>query len=294
MINQKKISNACLGTANFGSNYGTNKKEAIKKKNIEKIFYYAKENNINFLDTAMNYKNSEKKIGLSKKHNLKIITKLPNIPKKIINVEKWVINKVLISCKRLKTKKLYGILIHNTSQLENKERSKEIYQAFDYLLKKKIVKKIGLSIYEPRELDLFFKEYKFRIIQAPINIFDRRLILSGWGKKLIKNKVEIFARSVFLKGLLLRDFNEIPVNFFKWKQKFLKFEKWIKKKQITKAEACIRFVKSFKEIKKIILGVNDLDQLKENISFLNKQKLIAPKNLAINSGFILNPKKWKI
>ena len=140
----------------------------------------------------------------------------------------------------------------------------------------------------------FFKEYKFRIVQAPMNIFDRRLILSGWGKKLIKNKVEIFARSVFLKGLLLRDFNKIPVNFFKWNQKFLKFEKWIKKEQITKAEACIRFVKSFKEIKRIILGVNDLDQLKENIIFLNEQKLIAPKNLAINSGLILNPKKWKI
>ena len=66
------------------------------------------------------------------------------------------------------------------------------------------------------------------------------------------------------------------------------------KKKITKIEACIRFVKSFKEIDKIILGISDIDQLKENINFFEKQKLIAPKNLTINSGMIINPKKWKI
>ena len=30
MINKKKISNICLGSANFGSSYGINKKKAVK------------------------------------------------------------------------------------------------------------------------------------------------------------------------------------------------------------------------------------------------------------------------
>jgi aryl-alcohol dehydrogenase-like predicted oxidoreductase len=294
MINQEKISSVCLGSANFGTGYGINKKRAIKKKEIEIILNYAKRNNINFLDTAINYKNSEKTIGLINKYNFKIITKLPKIPKKIINVEKWIINKVIKSCKKLKVKNLYGILVHYTSELEDKKKSKKIYRAFDYLLKKKIVKKIGLSIYDPRELDLFFKEYDYQIVQAPVNIFDRRLISSGWGKKLSKKKIEIFARSIFLKGLLLRDLKKIPEHFSEWNKNFIEFEKWTVKEKISKVEACIRFTNSFKEIKKIILGVNNLGQLKENLNFLKKKKLIVPKSLNINSGLILNPRKWKL
>ena len=47
-----------------------------------------------------------KKIGLANKYNLKIITKLPNIPKATVNVEEWVINKIKDSCKKLKTNRL--------------------------------------------------------------------------------------------------------------------------------------------------------------------------------------------
>jgi|TARA_B110000027_G_scaffold132664_1_gene159331 aryl-alcohol dehydrogenase-like predicted oxidoreductase len=294
MIDQEKINKICLGTANFGSSYGINKKKAIKKKEIKKIFDYAIKNNINFLDTAINYKNSEKIIGLINKHKFKIVTKLPKIPKKITNIEKWVINQIIKSCKRLKVKNLYGLLIHYTSELVDKKKSKEIYRAFDYLLSKKLVKKIGLSIYEPRELDLYFKEYDYQIVQAPINIFDKRLITSGWKERLLKKEIEIFARSIFLKGLLLRDSNKIPKNFSRWDKKFLNFEKWTIKEKISKVEACIRFTDSFKGIKKIILGINNLEHLKQNISFLKKKKLIFPKNLNIASGKILNPRKWKI
>ena len=158
----------------------------------------------------------------------------------------------------------------------------------------KIVKKIGLSIYDPDELDLYFEKYDYQIIQAPINIFDRRLISSGWGKKLIKKKVEIFARSIFLKGLLLKDLDKIPKDFIKWKKNFRNFEQWTKEKKISKVEACIRYVKSLKEINKIILGVSSINQLKENINlFKKKKRLLAPKYLNISSGKIINPREWK-
>ena len=113
-------------------------------------------------------------------------------------------------------------------------------------------------------------------------------------KKLLKKNVEIFARSVFLKGLLLRDSNEVPKYFLKWNKKFIKFEEWLIKEKISKVEACIRFVNSIKGVKKIILGVNNLEHFRENLIFFKKNKLIIPKNLSINSGIILNPRKWKI
>ena len=114
------------------------------------------------------------------------------------------------------------------------------------------------------------------------------------GKKLFKKDIEIFARSIFLKGLFLRDTDKIPKEFSRWNKKFINFEKLVKKKKISKAEACIRFVKSFKEVKKIIFGFNNIKQLKENIIFSNKNKILFPTNLNINSGKILDPRKWKV
>ena len=91
----------------------------------------------------------------------------------------------------------------------------------------------------------------------------------------------------------MRDTNKIPKQFSRWNKKFLNFEKWTINKKISKAEACIRFTNSFKGIKKMILGVNNLGHLKLNVNFLKKKKLIVPKNLNIATGMILNPRKWK-
>ena len=111
---------------------------------------------------------------------------------------------------------------------------------------------------------------------------------------MIKKKVEIFARSIFLKGLLLKDLDKIPKDFIKWKKNFRNFEQWTKEKKISKVEACIRYVKSLKEINKIILGVSSINQLKENINlFKKKKRLLAPKYLNISSGKIINPREWE-
>ena len=284
----------CIGSANFGLRYGLKNKKTLSDKVIKKIFSFANKNNINFIDTAISYKKSEVKIGYSNQKNLNIITKISKIPNNVKNVKKWIIDNTILSCKRLNVTRLYGLLIHNTNDLKNKNKSKEIYKAFDYLITENIVKKIGLSIYEPKELDLYFKDYDFKIVQTPINIFDRRIFTSGWLKKLKKKNIEIHARSIFLKGLLLKNSNKINDTFLKWEKKFIFFEKWTKKNNLSKLEACIRYLKNFKEIDKVIFGVNDEKELGENLCFLEKKKLNIPDYLSIKSGNILNPKKWNI
>ena len=53
MILNKKL---CLGTAQFGMNYGiSNNSGKTKNNELNKIFSILKEKNINFLDTSMNY-----------------------------------------------------------------------------------------------------------------------------------------------------------------------------------------------------------------------------------------------
>ena len=72
MHNLKNNSKICIGTANFGLNYGLNNKKPLSKKIIKEIFNFAKSKNINFIDTAMSYKKSENKIGHLKNQNLNI------------------------------------------------------------------------------------------------------------------------------------------------------------------------------------------------------------------------------
>ena len=50
---KKKKNSLCLGSANFGFNYGINKKEAINKKDLKRLLNYAAKNNISFIDTAI-------------------------------------------------------------------------------------------------------------------------------------------------------------------------------------------------------------------------------------------------
>jgi len=294
MNSLNKSNKICIGSANFGLRYGLKNKKTLSDEVIKKIFRFANKNNINFIDTAISYKKSEVRIGYSNQKNLNIITKISKIPNNVTNIKKWIIDNTILSCRRLNVTRLYGLLIHNTKDLKNKKKSKEIYKAFDYLIRKKVVKKIGLSIYEPRELDLYFKDYDFKIVQTPINIFDRRIFTSGWLKKLKKKNIEIHARSIFLKGLLLKNSNKINDTFLKWEKKFIFFEKWTKKNNLSKLEACIRYLKNFKEIDKVIFGINDEKELRENLCFLEKKKLNIPNYLSIKSGNILNPKKWNI
>ena len=287
------INKICIGSANFGMEYGLNKKSPLLKKDIKEIFEFLKKENTIYIDTAANYKNSEIIIGKYSTKKFKIITKIKKIPKGVNDLEKWLKNEIYTSCKKLRVNKIYGLLVHDTQDLKNKKKAKKIYKTFDILKKSKIIEKIGLSIYNPNELDLYLKNYNFEIVQAPLNIFDRRIINSGWLKKINEKGIEFFARSIFLQGLLIKDINKIDKFFSPYKKKFEKFEIWTQKLNISKVEACIRFVNSYREVDKVIVGINNRMHFFENYKFLKKDKLIVPNSLEIKSGKILNPKLWK-
>ena len=174
-----------------------------------------------------------------------------------------------MSCKNLKVKSLYGLLIHDTSELNDK-KSEQIFKAFKYLIKNKIIKKVGLSIYKKEELDLYINQFNFKIVQLPINIFDCRISKSHWLDYLKKKRIQIFARSIFLKGLLLKDKSQIKKDL-KFGAKTLNILITGLEKKNFQRGACIRYVKSFDQIDKIIVGVNNLDQLKEYKKNINKK-----------------------
>ena len=76
---------------------------------------------------------------------------------------------------KLKTNKLYGLLFRSPSWIIIREPYFFFWNEAKKLKEKKLVKKIGITIYNPEELDMVYEKLKPDIVQFPYNIFDQRL-----------------------------------------------------------------------------------------------------------------------
>lgn len=287
------IEKLAIGTAQFGLDYGiANQTGKIRFDEAQAIISLAKEAGINTLDTATAYGVSEKVLGDIGIDSWKVVTKLPTLPTDCTNVMDWVQKTVLESLDRLKIEKLYALLLHRPLQLLDKEGS----NLFDSLSKMKssgLVEKIGFSIYSPQDIDMLWENFQPDIIQSPFNILDQRLQTSGWLDKLYSCGVEIHARSVFLQGLLLLNFDNRPDKFNRWDDLWKNWHCWLKKEKLSPLQTALGFVLSNEKIHRIVVGMDSIKQLKEILSAAKKIPARRfPENLAITDENLLNPSLW--
>lgn len=295
----EKRNKIILGGAQFGMNYGsTESSKRINFKNLCKILNYAYRNKINTIDTAASYGVSEKQIGifLSKnyKKKFKIYTKIPKInaieKKNKRKISLIIENSINNSLNYLKISCIEGLAIHDTSNFFKK---KKIYlECIKSLKKKKKIKHFGISIYSPLELKKISKIKEITFIQLPINILDTR-----WDYKLLfklkKNGIKIFARSIFLRGLLffkknqkwpltLKEKNQIQVEIKKIIKKF-------SKKNII--GITFSYLNSLFFLSGIICGFNSLSQFKQINKLKNINKLNNYQTNYLKKKFLFINKK---
>ena len=282
-----KKSKICIGTSNFAKKYGINNNK-FKKNELKNLFKFLKSKNILYLDCADGYKNFNK--FASELKNFKKIFKI-NFEKyrKTEDIKKLITKNLLIS----KSKKFEAILIHNIQSTSLKKLT-----SFILLLKEikklKLIKKIGLSIYDLNELYKIEKtNLNIDIIQLPLNIFDKTFTNKKLIYKFKKKGTKFYARSIFLQGILLEDVNYLPKYFLKWKKLFKQWDDWHTKKNTNKLNSCINFIDNIKFIDKVIIGINDLNQLKEILSVKksNYPKKILSKNQKLIKPYLWNFKK---
>jgi len=283
-----------LGTAQFGSKYGVaNQSGQIKFSDAEKILKLAKNSNIDLIDTAIGYGNSQKIIGEIGITDFRLVSKLFDLPKNCDDVNSWVEEKVKSSLKHLGVKSLYGLLVHRSENLLGNP-GKKLIKALNSLKFNGLVKKIGISIYDPLELDQVMHLTNFDIIQAPLNIVDRRLETSGWLSRLNKFGVEVHTRSTFLQGLLLMKRNKIPKIFDKWQSILDQWLSELEKNNLNAINECLTYPLSLPEISYIIVGVDNFHQLKDLIEISKFQKSNKDWSfMTSNDQMLINPYNWK-
>ena len=276
-----------LGTANFGVRYGINN-NVVDLRSARSLIKVAVENNINILDISEDYekaKNILKRLDIKK---FDIITKISI--KDVENEESFNLfkKKISITLKDLGKKIYSAILIRQpVSFLKNKKHKK-----FVTLLKEHgLVEKIGYSIYSPKCLKEIYQKWKPDIIQIPYNILDNRFDKDGWLNLLTKDKVIIHARSIFLQGLLFKKPNNLPKKFKQHKNIWIKYERWLKINKLSSLEACINFILADKRIHNIVLGVDDVSQLKQVLK-IRKLNIKYSLNIDKVSEKILDPRLW--
>lgn len=280
-----------LGTAQFGMNYGINNKRGkIPKKEVFEILTEALKSGIDTLDTAYSYGESEAVIGeyIKKyKKKIKIVSKLPKCnPKEVKNIFHF-------SVKRLNGSSLYGYMIHS---FQNYVENSKIWNIMEQLKSDGKIEKIGFSIYFPNEVEYFLKNnIKIDIIQIPYSIFDQRF--AEYLPELKNKDVEIYARSVFLQGLVFKHPDRLNDYFVKIKKKIENLNSLSIKLNIPIASICINFAVLNKFIDKVVVGVDSIENLKEIIrspNYLNDVENILPmlSGFKVDDEKIILPLNW--
>lgn len=282
-----------LGTAQFGLSYGVaNQNGQVDLEAGRKIIRMAAARGIDTIDTAIAYGESEQRLGEIGVGDFKIITKLPAIPAECVDISAWVSQNLTASLKRMNLSKLDGVLLHQPSQLLER-RGQEIYDALTQVKSAGLVNKIGVSIYSPLELNSIIQTFDIDIVQAPLNLIDRRLVTSGWLRQLHERCIEVHIRSVFLQGLLLMKRGEIPVKFERWSTTWNTWHSSLAQNNLSALTACLQYPLSLPEVYRVIVGVDNAAQLLE---LVDSHQINVPqhdwKSIACDDEELINPSKW--
>jgi len=281
-----------LGTVQFGFNYGVaNQTGQVAFDDARAIIDFARKNHINTLDTAFSYGNSEQVLGKIGVSDFSVISKLPSVPDDCDDVIQWLEQIMKQSLSRLKIDSMHGLLLHKPQQLLGKFGN-DLYRGLQALKSAGQVRKIGVSIYDPIEFDNISDCFEMDIVQAPFNIVDRRILASGWHSKLLQQGIELHVRSIFLQGLLLMPTGQRPEKFDRWSSLWSEWDNWLKDNNLTALQACLRYVLSFRDIDKVVVGVDSLQQLDEIICASWDSLPELPTSLLCSEIDLVNPTRW--
>lgn len=257
-----------IGGVQLGIDYGiANNSGKMDSNSLDSLANYMSEFGICEFDTAGSYGKSEALIG---KHfiqnanflNTKVVTKF-SLDK---HYELGDIERLLkISLNNLQDKTLFGLLVHRFNDY------KSYPELMNELLKLRLqglIENIGFSVYSTEELDnILENKLDINIIQIPFNIFDKRF--ERYFDELASRNIKIYARSIFMQGLVFLDLNQMNQNLAA-AAKYLKFLKNISDNYgFSIPSICFNYVYLKSKIDKLIIGVDNPLHLKKIIQTVN-------------------------
>ncbi len=280
-----------IGSAQIGQDYGiAGSNHLNSKKNAIKFIQRAIKNNFLSFDTASSYGYSEEYIGHATENideEIKIYTKIPKLKEDSILIAEEHFNE---SLKKLKKRLIEGLFLHNPLDWEINGMKNFLIQ----LKKKNQIKKLGLSIYDEKDIPL---DKNLDLIQIPGNIFNQRLLRSPKLLNFNKNGGTVIIRSIFIQGLIFLDNNSFPKNLITLQKPILELRELVLDNNITIEALAIKTIEKLCPYGKLVIGCNDIMQLEILLKATNTNINNNILEEAINIGrkydsILWDPRNW--
>lgn len=281
-----------LGTVQLGLSYGINNihgKPSVEEANT--ILDLAYQSGIHFLDTAEAYGDSQKIIASylnknpSKNFNILTKFKAQSDPSRIQDQIKAFQGLV-------RNEQLYCFSYHRFLDVED-ERFKE--KLMEMKSNKEILK-VGVSVYDNEEFEKAIEEKHIDVIQLPFNLLD------NWkrrGRLIAKAKSEgkeIHVRSVFLQGIFFKGNESFPDKLKPLVPYIEELRSLSREFEMGMQEMALNYALGFKEIDKVLVGVEKAEQLKQIVGSIEKplcEKLATRiSEIDVVDSGLVDPRKW--
>ena len=301
MITNNSYPSLCLGTVQFGMNYGINNFLGQPSEDaVHSMLSLALEQHISYLDTAAAYGDAEVRLGSygvqQRFPGTQVISKLhpQRIQQTGAAATQQVIHEVEESLNRLNLDCLYGYLLHNPLNFYNPA----ILEGLRSCRERGLIRHFGVSIYEvDHALDVVTSK-QVDMIQIPYNIFDTRLDGTDFFQIARENGVRVFARSPFLQGLILMENEIIPPHLSLARDYLQTFDRIIAKYGFDRSEAALLFAYTHPSIDAIVFGVDSCAHIAKNLATIARAASFAACREELAAAFpdvtraIIIPSLW--
>jgi aryl-alcohol dehydrogenase-like predicted oxidoreductase len=293
------LSMLTLGTVQFGLPYGiANTTGQPPYETARDIIACAVEGGVNVLDTAASYGESEAVIGralaeLGLADQVIVVSKVAPMADFTTAqaVDAFLEEQVAGMLKRLRLTYLPICMFHV-------EENACYLDALMKLKERGLIRHVGVSMMTPEKTAELVGDGKAEALQIPTNMLDQRFIHRGLLQQAGKAGTAVFIRSVYLQGLIPQPESDILPELAEVIPVRRQLEALAHEAGISITELAMRYVLAQEGVTSVLVGVETLEQMRENLTLFNQGPLPADLVEAINAVVpdlpeeIIVPRNW--
>jgi len=256
-----------IGTAGWRKNYGSFSHQILQESEARDLLNSAWDLGFEFIDTAPSYGDSEELLGRINPKQI-IATKVTVIPNSLKDIELSIEQ----SKSKLNLNSIPLIFVHNWDLLSDKLKI-ETAKILEFQIRNRNIVRWGISTYEYSEINKIRElNLKNIVIQINSNVLDQRIENISYQVKqdLNSNDIEIWARSIFLQGILI---NQSAENQFLENSNIANFFEKSISLNLSPLELCLNYIRQNDVIDLAIIGIISISQLEEIGKILHKPAL---------------------
>lgn len=283
-----------LGTAQLGLNYGaTNPSGQISGETFRKILLDGCSFGLDTIDTASLYGNAEfqlGELGISE-IPVKVVTKTPkNLTRSSVHLA------FQESLRLMKINSVYGLMVHDVQDLLGPQGA-EVWTTLSEMQANHRVSRVGVSLYEPFELEEVLRRFPVQLVQIPINVLDQKWLKGDLLKRAKSMGVEIHVRSIFLQGLLALPIgSEIPHIAKGFSESLNRFWDLCHSHGISRLDGALEIVAKNPWVDRIVVGVTSVAEwvdIRESFErVLTRSGQLNWDSVECDNSKLVDPRYW--